>query len=92
MGSLGIPPIYHHLYDFGNVPIFIAYGAKKRMIVPQRGSCEPEYKKFLDFTVTTDERICDGYYFASALKHLCSILQNPEILDAPPEKVIEDIE
>ncbi len=92
MGSLGIPPIYHHLYDFGNVPIFVAYGAKKKMIVPQRGTGEPEYKKFLDFTVTTDERICDGYYFASALKQLCSILQNPEILDTPPEKVIEDID
>lgn len=92
MGSLGIPPIYHHLYDFGNVPIFIAYGAKKKMIVPQRGTGEPEYKKFLDFTITTDERICDGFYFASALKYLCNILENPNVLDNPPEKVIEDIE
>ena len=25
MGSLGIPPIYHHLYNFGNLPMFIAY-------------------------------------------------------------------
>ncbi len=92
MGSLGIPPIYHHLYDFGNIPIFIAYGAKKKMIVPQRGTGEPAYKKFLDFTVTTDERICDGYYFASALKLLCNILQNPDVLDLPPETVTEDIE
>ncbi len=92
MGSLGIPPIYHHLYDFGNIPIFIAYGAKKKMIVPQRGTGEPEYRRFLDFTVTTDERICDGYYFASALKMLCSTLENPEVLDAPPAEVIEDIE
>ena len=92
MGSLGIPPIYHHLYDFGNVPLFIAYGAKKRMIVPQRKTQEPEYKKFLDFTVSTDERICDGFYFASALKMLCSILENPWVLDAPPEEVIRDID
>lgn len=92
MGSLGIPPVYHHLYDFGNIPIFIAYGAKKKMIVPQRGTGEPEYKKFLDFTVTTDERICDGFYFASALKLLCSILENPDVLDAPPEQVIDDID
>ena len=92
MGSLGIPPIYHHLYDFGNVPLFIAYGAKKRMIVPQRKTQEPEFKKFLDFTVSTDERICDGYYFASALKTLCSILENPWVLDSPPEEVIPDID
>lgn len=30
MGSLGIPPIYHHLYNFGNVPVFISFGAKKK--------------------------------------------------------------
>ena len=23
MASLGIPPVYHHLYDFGNLPIFL---------------------------------------------------------------------
>ena len=92
MGSLGIPPIYHHLYDFGNIPLFIAYGAKKKMIVPQRGTGEPEYKKFLDFTVTTDERICDGYYFASALKYLTNVLEHPDVLDTPPEKVIPDID
>ena len=92
MGSLGIPPIYHHLYNFGNIPLFIAYGAKKKMIVPQRGTCEPEYKKFLDFTVTTDERICDGYYFASALKILCNILENPDELDTPPAEITYDID
>lgn len=91
MGSLGIPPIYHHLYDFGNVPIFFAYGAKKKMVVPKRKTMEPESRKFLDFTVTTDERICDGYYFASALKTLCSILENPDVLDAPPATVVEDV-
>ena len=30
MGSLGIPPIYHHLYDFGNVPVFCAFGPKRK--------------------------------------------------------------
>ena len=29
MGSLGIRPIYHHIYDFGNLPVFVAYGAKQ---------------------------------------------------------------
>ena len=27
MGSLGIPAIYHHLYDFGTLPVFISYGS-----------------------------------------------------------------
>ena len=32
MGSLGIPPIYHHLYDFGNLPCFGAFGMKRRAL------------------------------------------------------------
>ena len=35
MGSLGIPPIYHHLYDFGNLPCFGAFGMKRRALEVQ---------------------------------------------------------
>ena len=28
--SLGIPPIFHHLYDFGNVPVFWSFGRKRQ--------------------------------------------------------------
>ena len=92
MGSLGIPPIYHHLYDFGNVPLFIAYGAKMQDVVLHKGTGDVSLKKFLDFTVSTDERICDGYYFASALKFLRSTLENPDVLDLPPDAVIADVQ
>ena len=91
MGSLGIPPIYHHLYDFGNIPIFIAFGRKtSRLILTREGSVKE--KNFIDFSVVTDERICDGHYFATALKYLKECLKNPERLDTPPEEVVEDID
>ncbi len=91
MGSLGIPPIYHHLYDFGNIPIFIAFGRKtSRLILTREGTVEE--KNFIDFSVVTDERICDGHYFATALKYLKDCLKNPEKLDVPPEEVVEDID
>ena len=45
----------------------------------------------MDLTFVTDERICDGYYFASALKHLKAILKNPWQLDERPEKILDDI-
>lgn len=90
MGSLGIPPIYHHLYDFGNIPVFISYGAKRKENVINKNG-EVETKRIIDIAVVTDERICDGYYFASALKYMKSILDNPEQLDNPPEVIIEDI-
>ena len=90
MGSLGIPPIVHHLYDFGTVPVFIAFGAKQREFkVRADGSV---YKhSYVDITYNLDERICDGYYYASAMKVIRGVFKNPECLDAPPEQVIEDI-
>ena len=90
MGSLGIPPIYHHLYNFGNVPVFISFGAKKSVNeIDDNGQVVK--RKYVDYTVVTDERICDGYYFASTLKILRGCLRHPERLDTPPEQVIEDI-
>ncbi|MBO4897777.1 MAG: hypothetical protein J5590_05720 [Clostridia bacterium] len=91
MGSLGIPPIYHHLYDFGNCPVFISYGGYRTEEEEDRDG-NLQKKKYVDFTVTTDERICDGYYFASALKLLHTYLENPSVLDEKPEKIIYDID
>lgn len=90
MGSLGIPPIYHHLYDFGNIPVFIAFGAKRTENVLNAGG-EPEKKKYFDFKAVTDERIVDGQYYAAAFKKFKALLLRPEILDEKPEAVKEDI-
>ncbi len=91
MGSLGIPAIFHHLYNFGNVPIFCSYGAKRAgFAVGPLGL--PVEKKFVDFSYVLDERICDGHYYATAFKYMREILKNPQVLDNPPEEVIEDID
>ena len=39
----------------------------------------------------TDERICDGYYYASAFKIIKRHAENPELLEVKPETVCEDI-
>lgn len=90
MGSLGMPPIVHHLYNFGNLPIFVAMGAKRTEYVLNREGT-PEKRRLIDFTIVCDERICDGHYYATAFKRLTKILENPDQLLAPPETVTEDI-
>lgn len=91
MGSLGIPPIYHHLYNFGNVPVFVAFGAKRQENeVDDQGQLVK--RKYIDYAFVTDERICDGFYFAGCLKMLRKILAEPTTLDLPPKAVIEDID
>lgn len=89
MGSLGIPPIHHHLYNFGNIPMFIAFGTK-------RHACELDLdgnivkRKYVDYTFVVDERICDGFAYASAFKMFRRYLANPWLLDNPPEEVFTD--
>ena len=50
-----------------------------------------EKRKYVDYTFSVDDRICDGFYFASAMKILKANLRHPERLDAPPEQVMSDI-
>lgn len=91
MGSLGIGPIYHHLYDFGNLPVFLCYGKKySKIVFKEDGSFEKRY--FVGFRAVTDERICDGYYYASAFKTVMRYIKDPTILETPPEQVLEDID
>jgi len=89
MASLGIPPVYHHLYDFGTIPVFCAFGRKRRVTETVDG--ETINRKYVDLKFNLDERICDGYYYASVIKHFARILKNPSVLDEPPAVVEEDI-
>ena len=89
MGSLGIKPVYHHLYDFGTVPAFCAFGRKRRAEEIKDG--EIVERKYMDLRFNLDERICDGFYYASAIKYFLRLLAHPEMLDAAPEKIEQDI-
>ena len=91
MGSLGIPTIYHHLYDFGNLPIFLAFGKKYyKLVMDREGNVSK--RRQIDLKVVTDERICDGFYYAAAFKYIKKVIEHPEVLDARPEQVVEDID
>ncbi len=91
MGSLGIKPIYHHLYNLGNLPVFISYGTKRKVYELDRNG-NVITKKIVDLKVVTDERTCDGFQYATAFKAFKKYMENPEVLLTPPEKVVEDID
>ena len=48
-------------------------------------------RKYVDFRFTVDERIVDGFYYASFLKYFRRMLRHPEVLDNPPEVIVKDI-
>lgn len=90
LASLGIPPVYHHLYNFGNIPVFFAFGKRyNKYELTKDGTVEKH--TYMDYTVTCDERIADGHAYSVSLRYLNSLIRNPYLLDIPPETVVEDI-
>ena len=90
MGSLGIKPIYHHIYNFGNLPVFVSYGSKRRVTeIDRRGNVTT--KRVIDMKIVTDERICDGFQYAAGFKCWRKYIEHPELLTTPPEEVKSDI-
>jgi len=91
LGSIGLPALHHHLYNIGNMPLFISLGAKRKTFVTKKDGSIAE-RKYVDYTLTMDERICDGFYFSQIFRLFNSILRDPWTLDKPPESVTEDVD
>ncbi len=79
VGSLGIDSIYHHLYNFGTTSMFFAMGKKKKSYVYDDDEIHEE--KCITIAFVGDERICDGYYYATSFKLLSKYLKKPELLE-----------
>ena len=90
VGSIGIDSIYHHIYNFGTTSMFFAIGKKKKSYVFNDDELTQE--KCINIGFVGDERICDGYYYASAFKSLNRYLTHPELLEIGLESPNEDPE
>ena len=82
LGSIGGPAVYHHLNNYGTNSIMVTVGTvhKEEVVMPDG---HKEVRDMLDFGVTLDERIADGFYYVRSLKLLKHIFANPELLDKP---------
>lgn len=87
--SLGINHIYHHVYEFGTTGLFFAMGKEQR--VPAIQGEEIITQKRLGWGMVSDERFCDGLYFALSLRQLRKFMANPAILEKPLDAKVEDI-
>ena len=90
LGSLGTLPVYHHIYDFGNLPFFLAFGSKRRAWEIDRTG-QPVERKYVDYRVSMDERICDGAYLVNSMKYMKYFLSHPQELEEPPKQVKFDV-
>ena len=88
--SLGINHIFHHIYEFGTTGLFFAMG-KEKPVVTYSGK-EIVVEKQMGFGLVSDERFCDGLYFALSLRQLRKFMRNPACLETPLDAKIEDIQ
>lgn len=87
--SLGISHIYHHVYEFGTTGLFVAMGKEKTIPVIKGEDVTAE--KHMSFGLVSDERFCDGLYFAMSLRQMRKMMRNPWMLEEPLEKKVEDV-
>ena len=77
LGSVGLDNTFHHLYEYGTVPIFGSMGAVgKKMFVNRRG--EVEVRDGMQVRFTFDERVNDGYACAVALNVAKRFFEKPD--------------
>jgi hypothetical protein len=89
--SLGINYIFHHVYEFGTTGLFFAIGKEHNQVeLDKEGNAKNE--KRMGWGLVTDERFCDGLYFALSLRMLRKFMRNPKLLETPLEAKVEDVE
>ena len=79
LGSIGLDAALHHIYDFGTVGIFASIGKRGKKIVKKNN--EFTEIRTMNIGIVIDERICDGYYYAKALRVFFRYINDPQKLE-----------
>ena len=85
-GSIGLHHPLHHIYNFGNVSLFFGMGSiLKEAVVTSDGNAR--MRRVLPIGITADERVCSGAHYAAFFFDVIHLMDHPEELETPPEKV-----
>lgn len=90
MASIGMPSVYHHIYNFGTTSVFIGMGRIERHAEPTPGGAV-RFRRTIPLGVVIDERIACGAAYGRAFSYLRELLADPAKLLVPPEKVNAEI-
>jgi len=75
LGSLKIDAAYHHLYEYGNCPLFCTVGRLAPAPIVVDGEIQVRPSLLLRYTY--DERVEDGFYAASGIALLRAWIEDP---------------
>ena len=77
LGSLGLDPVFHHLYEYGNVGTFGVLGRPRAEQIPDPDTGRLERKRMATIRWSFDERIEDGLYAGYGIKQVKKLLEDP---------------
>lgn len=89
MASIGMPAVRHHLYNFGTTSLFFSMGSNKRNLRLEKDGKISRVRE-MPIGVVADERVCTGYMYSRMVISMLKHLNNPELLESPPEAVFFD--
>lgn len=76
LGSIDMQAGFHHLYEYGNIPIFMTVGRSELdPVIDEDGRVSARERMTLRYSF--DERVEDGLYCARALELLKAMLEDP---------------
>ena len=76
LGSINLDAGYHHLYEYGNIPMLIMVGRSKGEVVGGPDGNQT-IQPMMTMRYSFDERIEDGLYGARALEIMKRIIEDP---------------
>lgn len=77
LGSLGMDPAYHHLYEYGTISIFGALGRARTELVGDPNTGTFARKRLAHIRWSFDERVEDGLYAGYGLRHMLKCVEDP---------------
>ena len=75
LGSVGLDAAFHHLYEYGTIPVFGVLGLVHETVEVEDG--RPVVARTASMKFTYDERVEDGLYAAGALADFQAMVEHP---------------
>ena len=85
MASLGMPPVYHHLYEYGTCGVFGSLG--RPVTDPGGPTSGPDRRRSMTVRWTYDERVEDGLAAWHSLRRFKQVVEDPLEAGLPAEAV-----
>ncbi len=92
LGSIGIPAVYHHLFEFGTTGVLITLGEMQKAQVVNQETGKVDVRTVMEVKVCIDDRIAPGIYTGPTIEMVKSLIENPEPLIKSPELTDEQLD